>query len=75
MVTRAAEPEEVIFGGAGAVFKIYLEPELVVCLAAPAPDPFWDASSNTICWVRWKTRLSELIHALQHLAIVNYELW
>jgi len=21
----------------------------VVNLAAPAPDPFWDASSNTIC--------------------------
>jgi len=22
---------------------------MVVNLAAPAPDPFWDASSNTIC--------------------------
>jgi len=47
LATRAAEPEPgalepAIFGGAGAVFKIWLEPEpeLVVNLAAPAPDPF-----------------------------------
>jgi len=52
-----------------------MEPELVVNLAAPAPDPFWDVSSNTTCWALWNTRLSELVHALQHLTRVNCELW
>jgi len=42
-----------IFGNFG--YKVFwnlatlLEPELVVNLAAPVPDLFWDASSTTIC--------------------------
>jgi len=34
---RSQSQEPAIFGGSGAGFKISLEPELVVNLAAPAP--------------------------------------
>ena len=46
----------------------------MVNLAAPAPDPFWDASPTTICWARRAEKQGSL-NWLTAPTIVNYELW